>query len=220
MAAAAAPRRAGREASRAVRSTACRPRSRISCSPAAGPRAAAATPRRTTRRRRGRAGHRAAARGRCRAAGQHDDAGVRLEGGHRQPARPPSAQPLEPGADARRLERRCRGRGGPRHGRAACRHRRRRLDPHPGRLLRHRRPEAHLRAGARLAAVAVRHGRASRPDDPHRRGCGADAYRDQRARPARLARPAARGRGLPRRARAPASPGCASPPAPRSAPWS
>ena len=62
------------------------------------------------------------------------------------------------------------------------RHRRRRLDPDPGLVHRHRRPEADLRAGAGLAALAVRHRGAYRADDPHGRRRGADAERPERCR--------------------------------------
>ena len=64
------------------------------------------------------------------------------------------AQPVGPRAHARRLVRR-RGRGGRRrHGAARARQRRRRLDPHPGRLLRPRRAQAQ-RAGASRSRPAL-----------------------------------------------------------------
>ena len=73
-----------------------------------------------------RAGHGAAARGRRGAAGQDDDAGVRLQGRDQFAADRHHAQPLEPGEDARRLLRRHGRRGGRRHGAAGGGHRRRR----------------------------------------------------------------------------------------------
>ena len=117
----------------------------------------------------GRAGDRAPARARRGAARQDHDARVRLEGGDRQRAHRHHPQPVGPRPDARRLERRRRGGLRARHGRAPCRHRRRRLDPHPGELHRHLRAQAELRTRAGGAAQPVRHGRPSRPDDPQRR---------------------------------------------------
>ena len=57
-------------------------------------------------------------------------------------ARTGHPQPVGPRPHPRRLQRRLGGRGGGRHGADRPRQRRRRLDPHPGRLLRPGRPEA------------------------------------------------------------------------------
>ena len=95
-------------------------------------------------------------------------------------------QSLEPRSHPGRLERRLgRQRRGPRllHG-AGLGHRR--LDPHPGRALRHGRPQADLRAGQqggrRLALLVAR---PCRPADPDRARRGADAAVPRRLRPAR-----------------------------------
>ena len=72
------------------------------------------------------------------------------------------AQPVGPDADARRLLRRLRGGGRGGHGPGRPRQRRRRLDPHPRRLLRPRRPEAEPRpdlARARPRRLLPRRGR-------------------------------------------------------------
>ena len=66
---------------------------------------------------------------------------------------PGTHNPHDPHEDAGRLVRRRGGRGGRGRRTARARRRRRRLDPHPGRLLRRRRLQAHLRrraAGAEL----------------------------------------------------------------------
>ena len=86
-----------------------------------------------------------------RRARQDRHARIRLEGHQRQPAHRLHAQPVGHAHDHRRLlgRRGCLRRA--RHGRAAARHRRRRLDPHPGRLHRLLRHEADARAGARLS---------------------------------------------------------------------
>ena len=56
-------------------------------------------------------------------------------------------QPVGPHPDSRRVERRYGGRGGDRHGAGRHGRRRRRLDPHPERLLRAVRPQAAARPG-------------------------------------------------------------------------
>ena len=78
---------------------------------------------------------------------RRQDAHARVRLGHhvRQPALPAVPQPVGPGADPGRLERRQRGRARHRRGGARARHRHRRLDPHPRRVLRRLRPEADLR---------------------------------------------------------------------------
>ena len=89
-----------------------------------------------------------AAAGRCRrrAAGQDARAGIQLERHHRQPSLRHHPQSVEPVAHARRQQRRLRGGSGRRRGAPVHGQRRGRLDPHPGRLHRHHRPEAHARA--------------------------------------------------------------------------
>ena len=162
--------------------------------------AAAATPPPSIRQRRPTPRHGAAARGRRGAAGQHDHARVRLEGGHRQSRSASIARnPWNIGHDARRLQRRGgRGRSAG-HGRPAYRHRWRRLHPHPGRLSAASSGSSRPSAASPLGPFAVRHGRPSRADDPQRGGRGPDAHRDQRAGRARLAFAAARRHGLPAR---------------------
>ena len=100
--------------------------------------------------------------------------------------------PWDLDADGRRLQRRGRRGGRGRPDAALARHRRRRLDPDPGQLLRHRRAQAVVRAGAVLPlARRQRAGRARRPDDPHRPRCRAlpgRAGRPGRARPLLAAR--------------------------------
>ena len=88
-----------------------------------------------------------AAAGRCRrrAAGQDARAGIQLERHHRQPSLRHHPQSVEPVAHARRQQR-LRGGSGRRRGAPVHGQRRGRLDPHPGRLHRHHRPEAHARA--------------------------------------------------------------------------
>ena len=96
-----------------------------------------------------RAGRRLAAPLRRRAARQDDDAGAGLEGRHRQRADRRHPQPVGPAHDPGRLERRqlggARGRDGP----AGARHRRRRLDPDPVRVLRAAGPQADVRPACR-----------------------------------------------------------------------
>ena len=74
---------------------------------------------------------------------------------------------------------------GPVHGRPGQRHRR--LRPHPLRAVRHRGPQAHLRARQPVRRLPpqleLRHRGAH---DPHRAGRGAGDERHRRARPARL----------------------------------
>ena len=75
----------------------------------------------------------------------HQHAGVRTERLDRARAVRPDPQPLGPDPLERRLERRLGGRGRGPHGAARPCQRRRRLDPHPGVLLRPVRPEDHAR---------------------------------------------------------------------------
>ena len=91
---------------------------------------------------------------------------------------------------------------------AGGRHRRRRLDPHPGRVLRHFRVEADLWPGRGLSALGLWRRCPCRADDAHRRRCRADARCDEGAGFARLGQPArrrhrlsrGRARGVARRA--------------------
>ncbi len=68
---------------------------------------------------------------------------------------------------------------GPRPARRGLR--RRRLDPHPGQLLRRRRPQAVVRARADVPAQRLPHDLPPRPARPHGRRRGADALGDGRA---------------------------------------
>ena len=79
-------------------------------------------------------------------------------------------QPVGPAPHERRLQRRLGDRGRRRAGQRRARHRRRRLDPHPRRLLRAVRPQAAARADLDRAGrrPAPRHDRL-RPADAHRR---------------------------------------------------
>ena len=79
-----------------------------------------------------------------------------------------------------------------RHLPAGGRHRRRRLDPHPGFVLRHLRVEADLWPGRGLSALGLWRRCPCRADGAHRRRRRADARRDQGAGFARLAQPARR----------------------------
>ena len=111
----------------------------------------------------------ALARARRRLPRQDHHAGIRLEGHQRQPADGPHPQPLGHAHDDRRLIER-RGRvSRARHGALAARHRRRRLDPHPGSLHRLFRAEADAGPRADLSGRAARHHRPPRPADAH--GC-------------------------------------------------
>ena len=129
---------------------------------------------------------------RCRRAVLRQDhyAGIRLEGGDGLAALRHYPQPLGPRAHPRRQQRRQRRRGAGRHLSAGGRHRRRRLDPHPGRVLRDFRAEADLRPGRGLSALGLWRRRACRADDANRRRRRADARRDQGAGFARLVQPA------------------------------
>ena len=77
---------------------------------------------------------------------------------------PPAVTPWDTDADGRRLERRIGIRGVGRAGAGGAGVRRRRLDPDPGQLLRHRRAEADARADLRCADVR----RPDRPRDQRR----------------------------------------------------
>ena len=164
-----------------------------------------------------RAGDGPPARGRRRPARQDDDARVRLQGRDQLGADRHHAQPVGPDEDAGRLVGR-HGGGGRRGARAARRrHRRRRLRAHPGRVLRQRRAQAELRAGAGVPAVAVRHRVAPRTAHDERRRRGADDERPQAARRPRLDVAAALRTPTTAPGSTTASPGCASPTRRRSA---
>ncbi len=113
------------------------------------------------------AGGGAAARERRGAPGQNHDARIRLEGRDRQSAHRGHAQPVESGEDAWRILGRWRCRGRERNGCADDWDRWRRLDPDPLRVQWCVRPQADVRPGAGVAALAIRHGRSSRSDDAH-----------------------------------------------------
>jgi len=116
---------------------------------------------------------------------------VRLEGCDRQSPGRGRPQPLGHEPDRGRLFGRGGGRRGPRHGGAAPGLGRRRLDPDPRGLHRHRGHEADLRPRPDLAGFALRHGEPRGAHDPHGgRGRG-HAERAHRPRPPRLVRPAA-----------------------------
>ena len=116
---------------------------------------------------------------------QHHHAGVRLEGRDGLAPDRHHPQPVGHDEDARRLVGRVVRRGGGGLCAADAGHRWRRLDPHSGGLHRHLRPQAVLRAGSGLSAVALRHGGPCRADDPHG---GRRLPDDERHLPARRAR--------------------------------
>ena len=82
----------------------------------------------------------------------------------------PVAQPVGHRPHAGRLQRRRRRGGCERHGPARPRQRRRRLDPHPGRVHRPRRAEAHPRAHLQRARPGRRPPGSGRRPHPHRGG--------------------------------------------------
>ena len=140
-----------------------------------------------------RARRRAAARARRGAPRQDDHARVRLEGRHRQPAVRRHAQSVEPGEDARRLERAAARRRSPRAMGPLA------IGTDGGGSIRIPVPRSagssassRRSAACPLAAVALRHGGARRPDDAQRRRRRAACSTWSRARRARLARPALR----------------------------
>ena len=92
------------------------------------------------------------------------------------------AQPVGPDAHVRRFVGRHGGRGGRRSRPAEHRDRRRRVGAHPRRVLRQRRPQAELRAGAAVPDVAVRHRVAPRAAHDER---GRRRAHDERAQAAR-----------------------------------
>ena len=113
---------------------------------------------------------------------------VRLQGGLRQPAHRDHPQPVEPGQDIRRLQRR---RGGKRRRRAHALcglHRWRRLRAHsvcPLRALRH---QGAVRAGAGVPGLRRADAGPRRRDRAHGAGRGTPAQRDGGPRPARCLR--------------------------------
>src|SRR5436309_5995166 len=153
---------------------------------------------------------RAPARRRCRHHGEDRDPRARPGHDHQQPLLRPDAEPVEPGARARRLERRRGGGHRGAHGAPPHRHRRRRLDPLPRRLLRRHRAQADARSHHQPRPVRRRRHLVlrPRPHDAHgaRRGARGPGARGIRSRlpllaPGAGARPGRRARG--RRARAP-----------------
>src|SRR5437667_222192 len=153
---------------------------------------------------------RAPARRRCRHHGEDRDPRARPGHDHQQPFLRPDAEPVEPGARARRLERRRGGGHRGAHGAPPHRHRRRRLDPLPRRLLRRHRAQADARSDHQPRPVRRRRHLVLRPRPPDaqraRRGARGPGARGIRSRlpllaPGAGARPDRRARG--RRARAP-----------------
>ena len=106
----------------------------------------------------------------------HPDARARAVGAHRR-RDGGDPQPVAHRPHARRLVGRRGRRGRQRHGAGRARHRRPRLDPHPGGLLRAGRPQARPRRGAPRARRRrlVRPHRARHPGDHRRRRC-VDAF--------------------------------------------
>ena len=129
----------------------------------------------------------------------------------------PARNPWDTIAHDRRLLGRERRRGGLRHGPGRPRQRRRRLDPHPGIVLRAGRPQAEPRAG--VAGARVQRVRRRRRDrglrQPRRRRHRADPRRDRRA--TSPATPTGRPTPPPRSSRRPSATRarCASPTRPR-----
>ena len=139
--------------------------------------------------------------------GQDHDAGVRLEGHHRQQAPRHHPQSLESGLDHLRIEWRLGRRGRVRHGRHRHRHRFRRVHSRPRELLQRRRSQAELRSGSGVAGEPHDDDRALWAADTHGARCRPRAQRDggtrserrlraRRTRPQRARRPRARGEGL------------------------
>ena len=125
----------------------------------------------------GRHGHDAARRRRRRPARQGQHPRVRLRRHDLEPARP-DPQPLGPRARRRRLLGRLRGGARRRARRVLDRQRHGGLDPRPGRLLRHRRPQAELGPGERCRrGGAVLHLGPYRPDGAAGRGPGVRSWR-------------------------------------------
>ncbi len=117
-------------------------------------------------------------------AGQDQHAGIRDRRQHRQPGVRRDAQSVESGAEPGRLVGRFGGGGRDRHAAAGAGHRLRLLDPHSGRVLRHRRHPADARADAELsdaARLGLRPG--ARPAGAHRRRRRVDARFDDRPEP-------------------------------------
>ena len=127
----------------------------------------------------------AAARAGRRHPRQDDAAGIRLDRRVPLAAHRHHAQSLEARPHARRLVRRRCGGSAARSRPSAYRHRRRRLDPHPGRFHRRVRHQAELRPRRRVSGLAVQHPGACRPADAHRHRRRADALGDRRAGRAR-----------------------------------
>ena len=137
-----------------------------------------------------------AARGRLRRRRHDEHAGVRDPADDRAAPHRRDPQPVEPRPHARRLLGRLGGRGRRRHAAGRARQRRRRLAPHPCRVLRARRPQAEPRA--RLARARPRRlvPRLRRRPHPHRRRDRAAARRARRLRGRRRDVGAAAGRAV------------------------
>ena len=141
--------------------------------------------------------------GRLRERRQDEPARVRLRRHVDEPALRLGAEPGRARADRGRLERRLGGRAGRGARRRGARHRHRRLDPDPGRVLRRRRLQADLRARAARRLLAARAElRPRRPDGAHGRGLRRDdagARAGLRAAPSRALADLARRRRVDRR---------------------
>ena len=129
--------------------------------------------------------------------GKTTTAGARPQVRHGQPAHRHHAQPVEPRAQPRREQRRRGGRGGRRARSPRRRHRRRGLDPHPGDVERHRRPQADRGPRADLASLALGRALARGPAGAVRGRRRAAPHGAGPPRPARSGGPAARRPGLP-----------------------
>ena len=134
--------------------------------------------------------------------GQARHLGIRARRAELRPALAAGAQPVGPRAPARRLVERPRRGARGRVPAGGDRHRHRRLDPRPRRVLRHRRTEADLWQGQPPRRLPQHlHDGPYRPDDPQRRGHRPDAAGHRRLRPGRSGQRGCAGAGLPRGAR-------------------
>ena len=149
---------------------------------------------RRSRAGRGRRGGAPPARGRRDRPGQDQHSRVRDRGQHLERGVRSHPQPVEPGAQRRRLDRRRRRRARDRDDRAGRGHRPRWLAAHTRGVLRRRRSAPVARAGADLARrLSVGHAAGDRSDRAPRRRRGAGAAGDGGAELARAARAADRG---------------------------
>ena len=127
--------------------------------------------------------------------------GARAQVRHGQPAHRHHPQPVEPRAQPRREQRGRRGRGGGGARSAGGGDRRRRLDPHPGDVERHRRPQADRGPRPDVAPLALGRALARGAAGPVRGGRRPPPHGAGRTRPARSGGPASGRPRLPDRAR-------------------